>query len=157
VVEPGRGTHDGEINGCNSGTRLLSGGKGKYEDWGLRVAMALDDDNSASCPEPTITLSFSEDDDNDTTTIDFVYIPPGIFIMGGTSTTDGRFQCVEMPHHTVRITKGFYLGKYPVIQQQYQWMRKGKTPSKSTKQPESVRWIMSVWRMLFYFVTRLVS
>ena len=143
------------LNGhCNSGSRLLSDGKGHYEDWGFRVAMTMENEeddsdssesnhnypsSSSSCPEPTITLSLSHDDDNDKTddssivTIDFVYIPPGTFVMGGTKKDDGRFSCVEVPHHKVRITKGFYLGKFPVTQQQYQLMFNGKNPSKSTK------------------------
>ena len=54
--------------------------------------------------------------------------------MGGTSTTDGRFNCVEVPKHQVEITKGFYMGKYPVTQAQYE-ATMGSNPSGSTKGP----------------------
>jgi len=54
--------------------------------------------------------------------------------MGGESTTDGRFNCVEVPKHEVKLTKGFYLGKYEVTQAQYQSVM-GSNPSKSTKDP----------------------
>jgi len=56
--------------------------------------------------------------------------------MGGMSKTDGRFECVEVPHHIVQITKGFYIGKYPVTQEQYEVVRKRQNPSKSTKHPQ---------------------
>ena len=64
--------------------------------------------------------------------MDFVYVPPGSFVMGGTSTEDGRFKCVDVPHHPVTITRGFYMGKHPVTQAQYEVLMK-KNPSKSTK------------------------
>ena len=92
-------------------------------------------DVSESCPDPTLIISLNNDDDNNDDNIEFVYIPPGTFIMGGTSDKDGRFNCVEIPHHPVQITKGFYLGKYPVTQRQYMIIRNNKNPSKSTKDP----------------------
>jgi formylglycine-generating enzyme required for sulfatase activity len=55
--------------------------------------------------------------------------------MGGESTTDGRFQCVELPKHEVKLSGGFYLGKYEVTQAQYQAVM-GSNPSKSTKEPD---------------------
>jgi len=124
------------------GSRLLSDGKGKYEDWGFRVALSLgeddddnDDDDNEVCPEPELVLELGGGGDSDKDlihTMDFVYIPPGRFVMGGTRLEDGRFKCVEVPHHPVEITKGFYLGKYPVTQAQYEIISK-KNPSKSTK------------------------
>jgi len=64
--------------------------------------------------------------------MELVYIQPGTFMMGGESTTDGRFHCVEVPKHKVRLSQGFYLGKYPVTQAQYQAVM-NQNPSKSTK------------------------
>jgi len=76
-------------------------------------------------------------------TMEFVYVKPGTFVMGGESTTEGRFHAVETPKHTVTITKGFYLGKYEVTQAQYQAVM-GKNPSKSTRDPncpvDNVSW-----------------
>lgn len=120
---------------CTSGSRLLSGGYGKYENWGFRAAMEIgtgehEGDVAGSCPDPEITVPLS-----DTVSMEFVYIPPGRFVMGGCSTKEGRFQCVEVPHHPVEISRGFYLGKYPVTQEQYTAVTKGKNPSKSTKHP----------------------
>jgi formylglycine-generating enzyme required for sulfatase activity len=47
--------------------------------------------------------------------IDFVYIPAGSFIMGSDSTREN-----EKPAHKVTITKGFWLGKYEVTQEQWE-------------------------------------
>mmetsp|Transcript_23829 Transcript_23829/g.52118 ORF Transcript_23829/g.52118 Transcript_23829/m.52118 type:complete len:804 (-) Transcript_23829:107-2518(-) len=117
---------------CSSGARLPSAGQGKYSDWGFRAAMTLDEDHDANNPEPTMKLSLDEDN---TVFIEFVYIPPGEFVMGGQSTTDNQWSCVEVPHHRVKITDGFYMGKYPVTQKQFETVLR-KNTSRSTKQPE---------------------
>jgi formylglycine-generating enzyme required for sulfatase activity len=67
--------------------------------------------------------------------MELVYIKPGTFEMGGESTTDGRFECVEVPKHEVQLTRGFYLGKYEVTQAQYEAVM-GSNPSRSTKGPD---------------------
>ena len=119
------GTFKFDADKCNSGKRLLSGGYGQYEDWGLRAAVSHTGSNAPR--EMTIKLA-------DGVTMELVYIKPGTFVMGGESKTDGRFDCVEQPHHEVTITKGFYLGKYEVTQAQYEAMM-GSNPSKSNKGP----------------------
>ncbi len=129
---------NGDCSRCTSGSRLLSGGYGRYENWGFRAAMTADDgeEDSAvgSCPEPQLTLELG--DGSNSISMEFVYIPPGKFVMGGKNNKDGRFCVVELPHHPVEITKGFYIGKYPVTQEQYMALMKGKNPSKSTKHPK---------------------
>jgi len=120
------GTWKSDAAGCTSGTRLLSGGYGKYENWGLRAAVTPT--GSGAPRELTLDLG-------DGVTMELVYIKPGTFVMGGESTTDGRFQCVEVPKHEVKLTRGFYLGKYEVTQAQYQAIM-GSNPSKSTKAPD---------------------
>ncbi len=45
-------------------------------------------------------------------------IPPGEFMMGSPESEVGRFGN-EGPQHRVRITRPFYLGKYPVTQSQW--------------------------------------
>jgi formylglycine-generating enzyme required for sulfatase activity len=119
------GTWKGDPDACTSGKRMLSGGYGRYENWGLRVAVSHH--GNAAPPELTLDLG-------DGVTMELVYITPGTFVMGGESETDGRFQCVELPKHEVTLTKGFYLGKYEVTQAQYQAIM-GSNPSKSTKAP----------------------
>jgi len=44
-----------------------------------------------------------------------VWIPPGTFQMG---SDDGKYN--EKPIHTVKISKGYFMGKYEVTQEQYQ-------------------------------------
>ena len=55
--------------------------------------------------------------------MEFVGIPPGEFLMGSTSWLSG-----EEPVTRVQITKGFYLGKYEVTQDQWQAVM-GSNPS----------------------------
>jgi formylglycine-generating enzyme required for sulfatase activity len=125
------GTWKNDHNGCCSGARIMSGGFGKYEDWGFRLAISVDD--TPSCPASNLTVDIAGE--SGTATMEFVYIEPGTFLMGGESTSDGRFQCVEVPQHRVQITRGFYLGKYPVTQAQYEALT-GSNPSKTTKAPD---------------------
>ena len=119
------GTWKGEPDACTSGKRLLSGGYGRYENWGLRAAVS----SPGSDTPRELTLELG-----DGVTMELVYIEPGTFVMGGESKTDGRFQCVELPKHEVQLTKGFYLGKYEVTQAQYEAIM-GSNPSRSTKGP----------------------
>jgi len=120
------GTWKNNPDTCTSGCRLLSGGYGRYENWGLRAAMTPAGDGTPR--ELTLDLG-------DGVTMEMVYIKPGTFVMGGESTTDGRFECVEVPKHEVALTKGFYLGKYEVTQAQYEAIM-GSNPSRSTKTPD---------------------
>ncbi len=120
------GTWKGDADACTSGKRLLSGGYGRYENWGLRAAVTPAGDKTPR--ELTLDLG-------DGVTMELVYIKPGTFVMGGQSETDGRFECVEVPKHEVKITRGFYLGKYEVTQAQYEAIM-GSNPSRSTKRPD---------------------
>ena len=117
------GTWKGDAGACTSGKRLLSGGFGRYENWGLRAAVSPSGNETPR--ELTLDLG-------DGVTMELVYIKPGTFVMGGESKTDGRFQCVELPKHQVTLTRGFYLGKYEVTQAQYEAIT-GFNPSGSTK------------------------
>ena len=117
------GTWKGDANACTSGKRMLSDGYGRYENWGLRAAIT---------PKSNQNAKELELDLGDGVTMEFVYIKPGNFVMGGENKTDGRFQCVEVPKHKVELTKGFYLGKYEVTQAQFESIM-GSNPSKSTK------------------------
>ena len=51
-------------------------------------------------------------------TMEMVWIPPGTFTMGSPSSESGRDDD-EGPQHQVTITKGFYLGKYELTQEQW--------------------------------------
>lgn len=117
------GTWKGDTTACSSGSRMLSGGYGRYENWGLRAAMT----HPGGKTPKEITLDLGNG-----VKMEMVYIKPGKFIMGGERTTDGRFECVEVPKHPVELTKGYYLGKYEVTQAQYAAIM-GSNPSKSAK------------------------
>jgi len=119
------GTWKGDAEACTSGRRLKSGGYGRYENWGFRAAVT----HASNRAPRELTLDLGGG-----VKMEFVYIKPGVFVMGGENKTDGRFNCVEVPKHGVTITKGFYLGKYEVTQGQYQAVM-GSNPSQSTKAP----------------------
>ncbi|MDD5091553.1 MAG: formylglycine-generating enzyme family protein [Candidatus Wallbacteria bacterium] len=51
--------------------------------------------------------------------IELVWIPPGEFMMGSPLGEIGQEEC-EQPQHKVVISKGFWLGKYEVTQEQWQ-------------------------------------
>ena len=51
--------------------------------------------------------------------IEFVYIPPGTFMMGAKADEVGR-DLDQIPSHEVMITRGYWIGKYEVTQEQ--WM-----------------------------------
>ncbi|MCD6328514.1 formylglycine-generating enzyme family protein [bacterium] len=73
--------------------------------------------------------------------IKFVWIPPGEFWMGSPKSEKKRFNN-EGPLHTVRIAKGFWLGKFEVTQAEYERVM-GKNPShfKGSSHPvESLSW-----------------
>ena len=59
--------------------------------------------------------------------MEMIYCPPGEFIMGSPATERGRDD--DETQHCVRLTRGFWLGKYPVTQQQWQSVM-GTKPSK---------------------------
>ena len=61
----------------------------------------------------------------------FALIPAGKFLMGSPDSEEGRFDD-EGPQHEVEITRPFYLGVYPVTQQQYRKVM-GTNPSHFTR------------------------
>jgi formylglycine-generating enzyme required for sulfatase activity len=73
--------------------------------------------------------------------LEMVLIPAGEFLMGSPAS-DKTASREEKPQHRVRITKPFYLGKYPVTQEQWEAVT-GSNPSyfQGPKNPvEQVSW-----------------
>ena len=60
--------------------------------------------------------------------MEFVWCPPGVFSMGSPIGEEGR-ESTETQHR-VKLTKGFWLGKYPVTQGQWKSVM-GDNPSRS--------------------------
>jgi formylglycine-generating enzyme required for sulfatase activity len=74
-------------------------------------------------------------------TMKLTLMPPGTFLMGSPEGEKDRRED-EGPQHEVTITKPFYMGVYPVTQEQYQAVM-GKNPSyfKGARNPvETVSW-----------------
>jgi formylglycine-generating enzyme required for sulfatase activity len=61
--------------------------------------------------------------------MEFLYIKPGVFTMGGREAPTEGWQRDERPPHKVEITRGYYLGKYEVTQGQWEAVM-GSNPSK---------------------------
>ncbi|MBQ1428188.1 MAG: SUMF1/EgtB/PvdO family nonheme iron enzyme, partial [Kiritimatiellae bacterium] len=51
-------------------------------------------------------------------TMEMVWCEPGTFKMGSPPTETGRFE--DEAQHVVKITRGFWLGKYEVTQRQWE-------------------------------------
>ena len=92
------GTWKGDAHACTSGSRMLSAGYGRYENWGLRAAIT-----PPPGKEPSNELKL---DLGDGVTIEFLYVKPGTFVMGGENDKSGRFACIEVPKHVVGLTQG---------------------------------------------------
>jgi formylglycine-generating enzyme required for sulfatase activity len=136
------GTWKNDANICCSGHRLLSDGFGRYNNWGFRVCVSpptMDDHNNNNEDEGTCSDNNGEtlklDLGSAGVTMELVYIKPGTFVMGGENAEDGKFKCIDVPKHKVELTRGYFIGKYPVTQAQYEAVT-GKNPSKSTKAPD---------------------
>jgi len=76
-----------------------------------------------------------------------VFCPPGSFVMGGVPAPGcGESEFFTIPH-AVTLTKGFWIGKYPVTQEQFEALI-GLNPSER-KDPQlpvtDVNWKMCVW------------
>jgi len=62
--------------------------------------------------------------------VEMVWIPAGTFLMGSPLTEPGRSIFSET-QHSVTLTSGFYIGRYPVTQAEYQFVM-GYNPSYNT-------------------------
>lgn len=72
--------------------------------------------------------------------MDLVWIPPGQFMMGSSEMYD--YEEDEIPHRRVRITRGFWIGRYPVTQGQWEAVM-GNNPSEFrgySRPVENVTW-----------------
>lgn len=79
----------------------------RYED-NRRRLQALIKANVSPCV-PTLTNSLG---------MRLALIPAGTFVMGSSSSEPGHEEC-ESPPHEVQISRPFYLGVFPVTQEQY--------------------------------------
>jgi eukaryotic-like serine/threonine-protein kinase len=80
------------------------------------------DSKATTQPAKTLTLDLGNK-----VTMKLLLIPPGTFQMGSPQV-ESALQQNEAPQHEVTITKAFYIGMFPVTQQQYEPIA-GKNPS----------------------------
>jgi formylglycine-generating enzyme required for sulfatase activity len=118
LVRGGSIRHEAEL--CDSATRHWRGRRPKKSRdlRGLRLAVTADS------PEVPRQLSLEIADG---VMMEFVYIPPGKFTMGGTREQKQGDVLADTPRHEVTLTQGYYLAKYEVTEGQYQAvMARGK-------------------------------
>jgi Sulfatase-modifying factor enzyme 1 len=106
------GTLRHEANLCDSATRHWKGRRPKNSQHmrGLRLAVSADGEQA----DKELRLELA-----DGVTMDFVYIPPGKFVMGGDRQQKEGEMVADTPKHEITLTRGFYLGKTEVTQAQY--------------------------------------
>jgi formylglycine-generating enzyme required for sulfatase activity len=126
LVRGGSWRHEASL--CESATRHWKGRRPKssYPMRGLRLAVTPDDNESHK--ELTLELA-------DGVMMEFVFIPPGTFMMGGERQQKEGDILADTPRHQVTLTCGFYLGKYEVTQAQYAAVM-GKEQGTSAKGPD---------------------
>lgn len=72
--------------------------------------------------------------------MEMIYCAPGSFMMGSPEDEEGR--CSNETQHKVTLTRGFWLGKYPVTQSQWKSVMRGNSSQfKGDDNPvDSVSW-----------------
>ena len=98
---------------CRSANRSNGSSTDTHNFTGFRVVLALINRNK--------TIPLSED-----VNLDMIWIEPGTFIMGSPEDELGRFD-FEV-RHEVRLTQGYWMGKFEVTQAQYEAVM-GTNPS----------------------------
>ncbi|QTN31615.1 SUMF1/EgtB/PvdO family nonheme iron enzyme [Akkermansiaceae bacterium] len=111
LVRGGSLRHEASL--CESATRHWRGARPKKSKdlRGFRVAVTPDGERAEK--EFAVELA-------DGVAMEFVYIPPGRFLMGGDLREKQGDVLANTPRHDVTLTKGFYLGRYEVTQAQYE-------------------------------------
>lgn len=114
---------------CDSATRHWRGRRPKNSQdlRGLRLAVSPDGDQT----DKKLTLQLADD-----VAMDFVFIPPGTFMMGGTRAQKEGEMVADTPKHEVTLTRGFYLGTTEVTQAQYAAVMNKKDQGSSGKGPD---------------------
>jgi len=110
LVRGGSFRHEASL--CQSATRHWRGRRPKKSRnlRGLRLAISPDGDENPK----ELTLEVAKGVE-----MEFVYMPPGSFTMGGSLDVKKGDILADTPRHEVTLSRGFYLGKYPVTNAQY--------------------------------------
>jgi formylglycine-generating enzyme required for sulfatase activity len=102
-------------------------------------------------PFETITIPLADLPEG-ATPLELVYIPPGTFLMGSPES-DAQHQEREQPQHYVRISQGFYIGKYEVTQAQWTAVMGTDDPSYFEGNNRPVEQVL--WSDCVGFITKL--
>ena len=137
---------------------MLTSGCSQPEE---RAAVSGEESGEVISQTPVVSTEVSQRSAGDTHIImlpgnvplEMVWIPPGSFMMGSPDDEQDRDDD-ESPQHKVTFAKGFWMGKYPITQAQWQAvMEKNPAYFKGLNKPvESVSW--NDIRMTRYFGLR---
>ena len=123
-------------NNCSNGVRVIV-----YEQPVASAATPATSATSVGSRTTGTNVRFSQALSSGSVELDFVWINPGTFKMGasdsdkacGSDPNTPEHCAEERPQHEVKISKGFWLGKYEVTQGQWQAVM-GTTPWSGNKQ-----------------------
>ena len=117
-----------EAPACDSATRHWKGRRPKKSKDLRGLRLAVSPDGNQTDKEFTLTLAAG-------VTMDFVYIPPGKFTMGGDRPQKEGDYLADTPKHEVTLTRGFYLAKTEMTQAQYEAVMSNE-PGKPVENPD---------------------
>ena len=125
------GSWDADANACRSASRKDVYPGSWDRSYGFRVALV---------PTKDITIPLKFEENIPSVTLEMLWVEPGTFVMGSPTDELGRDE--SETQHEVTLTKGYWLGKYEVTQEQYKALT-GENPSHfgNNKRPvEQVSW-----------------
>ena len=106
------GTHHWKAATCGHTAEVSEKAEHTFGDW--TTIQSPTEETEGSKERVCGVCSYSEIKEIEKVPAGFVYIPEGSFQMGSEAGSDSN-----KPVHTVKISKGFYMGKYEVTQLEY--------------------------------------
>ena len=116
------GTHHWKAATCGDTNEVSGYAEHTFGDW--KTTESPTEETEGSKERVCGVCSYSEIKEIEKVPAGFVYIPEGSFQMGSEAGYD-----VNKPVHTVKISNGFFMGKYEVTQEEYSVIM-GSNPSK---------------------------
>ncbi len=116
---------------CRSADRDWGTLEDRVDFLGFRVALAPIQYNSVqtsaqtkSVAEPVRTVEIKTGENytlplSEKVSLDMIWIEPGTFMMGSPTDELGRSESYDETQHEVTLTRGYWLGKYEITQEQY--------------------------------------
>ena len=143
-----RGSSDGKIYAYRSSTSEWGEFDANQNESAASSGASNSDLNTSQenndTKEPTVVSPFDPTAPPATFTVqsnnlEMLWVNPGTFTMGGVENEIYRVSTSETPQHNVKITNGFYLGRYETTQGQYSLVT-GSNPSYHAQEENWIDW-----------------